>query len=131
MKHIYPYLLVGLGGFLGANARFIVARISGAIFGVSFPYGTLIINVTGSFALGILVTLIGQRLIPHAHDLRLAIAIGFLGSFTTFSTMEYESHSQFESGSWMLGMANLFGSLFLGLIAVRIGILLVTHSSTP
>ena len=75
MRSLLPYLLVGLGGFAGANARFIVARASAALLGVAFPYGTFIINISGSFLLGVLVTLITQRLVPYGDNLRLAIAV--------------------------------------------------------
>lgn len=126
MRGYYPYLLVGLGGFLGANARFIVARLSAQIFGIAFPYGTFIINITGSFLLGLIGTLLAQRTILYDEEIRLAVSIGFLGAFTTFSTFEFESHSLFDNGNWMLGLTNLLASLFVGLIAVRLGINLST-----
>lgn len=124
MKSLYPYLWVGLGGFFGANTRFVVARFSADLLGISFPYGTFIINISGSFLLGLIGTVISQQLIPYGEQVRLAVSIGFLGAYTTFSTFEFESHSLFDNGDWLLGLTNLLASLFVGLLAVRLGILL-------
>lgn len=124
MSALYPYLLVGVGGFVGAIARFVIARLSAHLLGIGFPYGTFIINITGSFLLGFMGTLVAQRVIPHSEEIRLAVSIGFLGAYTTFSTFEFESHALFDNGSWLLGLTNLFASLFVGLLAVRLGIVL-------
>lgn len=124
MNSVYPYLLVGAGGFFGAIARYGIARLSAHLFGVSFPFGTFIINITGSFLLGLIATWIGVRLIPYSEEIRLAICIGFLGAYTTFSTFEFESHVLFENGNWPLGLTNFFASLLVGLLAVRLGIIL-------
>ncbi|NUN95251.1 MAG: fluoride efflux transporter CrcB [Candidatus Omnitrophica bacterium] len=117
-------LLVGCGGFLGAIARYLIARGSASLLGVTFPYGTFIINVSGSFLLGVLATWVGERLVPGSDQIRLFFAIGFLGAYTTFSTFEFETQALFEDGSWLLALTNIFGSLFLGLVAVRAGIVL-------
>lgn len=122
MGVLWPYLLVGLGGFLGANARFIVARGVGALFETKFPLGTFVINVSGSFLLGVLGTLVAQKVMPNSETMRLALGIGFIGAFTTFSTFEFETHALFEDGSWLTATTNLVASLFIGLIAVRAGI---------
>jgi len=117
-----PYLLVGLGGFIGANARFVVARLVGAAFETRFPLGTFVINVSGSFLLGVLGTIIALKVMPNSEAMRLALGVGFLGGFTTFSTFEFETHALFEDGSWLLATTNMFASLFVGLIALRAGI---------
>ena len=117
-----PYLLVGLGGFIGANARFVVARLVGAAFETRFPLGTFVINVSGSFLLGVLGTIIALKVMPGSEAMRLALGVGFLGAFTTFSTFECETHALLEDGSWLLATTNMFGSLFVGLVAVRAGI---------
>jgi CrcB protein len=122
MGVLWPYLLVGLGGFIGANARFIVARGVGALFETKFPLGTFVINVSASFLLGVLGTLVAQKVMPNSETMRLALGIGFLGAFTTFSTFEFETHALFDDGSWLTATTNMFASLFLGLIAVRAGI---------
>jgi len=122
MKQTMPYLLVGLGGFAGANARLIVARLVGSMFETHFPLGTFLINVSGSFLLGVLGALIAQKMSPNSETLRLALGVGFLGAFTTFSTFEFETHELLADGSWLTAAANMFGSLLVGLIAVRLGI---------
>jgi len=122
MAMLMPYLLVGLGGFVGANARFVIARIVGAAFETRFPLGTFVINMSGSFLLGILGTLVAEKVFPNSDAARLALGVGFLGAFTTFSTFEYETHALFEDGSSLAATTNMFASLFIGLIAVRAGI---------
>lgn len=122
MSTLWAYLLVGLGGFVGANARFVVARLIGALFETRFPLGTFVINTSGSFLLGIIGTLVAQRVSPESETLRLALGVGFLGAFTTFSTFEFETHALFEGGSWLAATSNMFASLFVGLLAVRAGI---------
>jgi CrcB protein len=122
MASLMPYLLVGLGGFIGANARFVVARLVGAMFETRFPLGTFVINISGSFLLGVLGTLVAQKAMPDSEAMRLALGVGFLGAFTTFSTFEFETHALFDDGSWLTATTNMFASLFVGLLAVRAGI---------
>ena len=114
-----PFLLVGVGGFIGANARFVVARLVGAAFETRFPLGTFVINISGSFLLGVLGTVVAQRVFPSSEAARLALGVGFLGAFTTFSTFEFETHALFDDGSWLTATANMFASLLVGLLAVR------------
>jgi CrcB protein len=122
MAALMPYVLVGLGGFIGANARFVVARLAGALFETRFPLGTFVINVSGSFLLGILGTIVTEKVMPSSEAMRLALGVGFLGAFTTFSTFEFETHALFEDGSWLTATTNIVASLFVGLLAVRAGI---------
>ena len=103
-----PYLLVGVGGFVGANARFVIARLVGAAFETRFPLGTFVINISGSFLLGVLGTIIALKVMPNSEAMRLALGVGFLGGFTTFSTFEFETHALFEDGSWLLATTNMF-----------------------
>ncbi len=124
MKELVACLLVGLGGFFGAITRYLVARLSATLFGVAFPYGTFFINLSGSFLLGVVATLVGERFFHASDHVKLVFAIGFLGAYTTFSTFEFETHALFEDGSWLLGLANVLGSVFLGFAAVRVGIVL-------
>jgi CrcB protein len=65
---------------------------------------------------------IAQKALPNADALRLALGVGFLGAFTTFSTFEFETHALFEDGVWLTAVTNMFLSLFVGLVAVRFGI---------
>ncbi len=122
MREMYACALVGIGGFFGSICRYLLARFSASLLGISFPYGTFIINVSGSFILGVLATLVGDKYFPSSDQIRLLLAVGFLGAYTTFSTFEYETHALLEDGGWFLAMANIFGSVFLGLVAVRLGI---------
>jgi fluoride exporter len=122
MASLMPYLLVGLGGFIGANTRFVVARLVGGLFETKFPLGTFVINVSGSFLLGVLGTLVAQKVMPNSESMRLALGVGFLGAFTTFSTFEFETHALFDDGSWLTATTNMFASLLVGLLAVRAGI---------
>lgn len=124
MGALMPYVLVGLGGFAGANARFVLARLVGAAFETRFPLGTFLINIAGSFLLGILGTIVAEKVLPGSEAARLALGVGFLGALTTFSTFEFETHALFDDGSWLTATANMFGSLFLGLVAVCGGIVL-------
>jgi CrcB protein len=115
------YLLIGIGGFLGANARYLVAGWITARLGASFPYGTLVINISGSFILGFFLIFISERLV-HA-NWRLFFAIGFLGAYTTFSTFSFENFALIQERSYVLALVNMLGSVFLGLVAVVAGII--------
>jgi CrcB protein len=131
IDRMWPYLLVGIGGFLGANARFVAARWVGQAVDARFPLGTFLINVGGSFLLGAIGGLLSERLVPHGDAMRLALGVGFLGAFTTFSTFEYETNALLEDGLWMTAMANVFLSLFLGLVAVRLGLVAARQWLAP
>ncbi len=122
MTSLLPYLLVGVGGFLGANARFVLARWIDQLVDTRFPLGTFLVNVSGCFALGVVGTLVLQRLVPNSDEVRLAVGVGFLGAFTTFSTFGFETHALFEDGSWATAAANVAASVLVGLVAVRAGI---------
>ena len=111
---------VGLGGFLGANARYLLGTFISERWGAVFPYGTFVINVTGSFILGFFMAYVQDRqwLEPN---IRLLFAVGFVGAYTTFSTFEYETMRLMQQGEMMLAMANVFGSLLAGVVAVFAG----------
>ena len=80
------------------------------------------INISRSFLLGVLGVIVADRVSPNSESLRLALGIGFLGAYTTFSTFAFETHALFEDGSWLTATTNMFASLFVGLLAVRAGI---------
>ncbi|GAB4491377.1 MAG: hypothetical protein OHK0031_14550 [Anaerolineales bacterium] len=115
------FLIISLGAALGANARYWLGGWAAEKFGSGFPYGTLLINLTGSFALGLFLTLISQRFIVDS-NWRLLVAVGFLGAYTTFSTYTYESLTLILSGQMALGTLNLFASSLLGAAAAIGGI---------
>lgn len=94
-----------------------------ARFGPAFPYGTLLINVIGSFILGCFLAASATRSAAHP-QLRLLIATGFCGSFTTFSTFSYETVALLSDGRYVAGTINIVGSVALGLISVLLGIAL-------
>lgn len=116
-------LIISAGAILGANARYWIGDWAARKFGVGFPYGTLIINLTGSLLIGLFLTLVTDRLMLDPRW-RLFIAIGFLGSYTTFSTYTYESLTLLLQGQWLTGLVNLLGSTVMGMIAVGIGVFL-------
>jgi CrcB protein len=116
-----PLLLIGLGGFAGAISRYLVDgwvtdRTAGA-----FPWGTLAVNLTGSFVLGLLFAMTAERAILPA-EIRGPVMIGFIGAYTTFSTFMLESWVLIEDGSYTTAVANLGGSVLLGLVAVVAGL---------
>ncbi len=114
------YIIVVAGGGLGSLVRYILGTAIMSRVGGKFPLGTLIINVTGSFAIGALMTLFTEQLAPHPYW-RLALVIGFLGGYTTFSSFEYESLQAFREGSPFPALVNMIGSVVLGLAAVWAG----------
>ncbi|MGH8013802.1 MAG: fluoride efflux transporter CrcB [Candidatus Binataceae bacterium] len=114
---------VGLGGFLGANARYLLGGWVARWLGVGFPYGTFIINISGCFILGFFLALVQDRLWVHP-NVRLLFAVGFVGAYTTFSTFEYESVRLLQDGEMLLGVTYLIGSVVAGGIAAIVGIAL-------
>jgi fluoride exporter len=117
-------LLVGIGGFAGTVARWLVdSWVSRQGWTATFPLGTLLVNVSGSFALGLLFALAIDRGILPA-GIRAPLMIGFLGAYTTFSTLMIESWRLMEHGSMGLGLVNLVGSAVLGMAAVGAGLAL-------
>ena len=118
-----PVLLVGAGGFLGAITRYLIDGRIAAYAGGAFPWGTFAINVSGSFAVGLLFALMIDRAVL-APELRGPLMIGFLGSYTTFSTLALESWRMIEDGAWLSATLNLGGSIVIGLDAVIAGVAL-------
>ena len=113
-------LIIGIGGFIGAVVRYLVAVWIGERWGRSFPLGTFIINVSGSFIIGLLMTLMTERIIENP-QWRLFLVVGFLGAYTTFSTFEYETGALLKDGEWLYASLNVVFSVFVGFIALKLG----------
>ena len=118
------YLMVLIGGGVGALARYVLGAEIAARAGGRFPLGTLVINVTGSFLIGLLMTLFTERFQPHP-NWRLLLVVGVLGGYTTFSTFEYETFRAVQDGSKWIGLLNAAGSVVLGYIAVWLGVAII------
>ncbi len=114
------YLWVGLGGALGSIARYVVGLVIYERMGTRFPYGTFVINVSGCFVIGLVLTMLDERL-GLSPAWREAMAIGFVGAFTTFSTFEYETLRAVQHGQGATALTYLVGSVVLGFVAVWAG----------
>jgi CrcB protein len=112
--------LIGIGGFIGAVARYGMAVWVGQRWGRSFPLGTFIINVSGSFLIGLLMTLFTERFLVNP-QWRLFMVVGFLGAYTTFSTFEYETGTLLRDGEWLIAGMNVVFSVLVGFAALKLG----------
>ncbi|MGH2506614.1 MAG: fluoride efflux transporter CrcB [Ktedonobacteraceae bacterium] len=115
------YLMVGIGGFLGAIARFWVGGYVTNRMGTGFPYGTFIINCSGSFLIGFIVTVLAEKAHWSA-NWRYLIPIGFIGAYTTFSTFEYETLRTIQDGEFLIAGLNVGLSVVIGFISVWFGV---------
>lgn len=121
-ENLGKYSVIAVGGALGAMARYWVGGIVAARLGGVFPYGTLVINATGSLVLGFFMAMASERLLSP--NWRLLVAIGFAGAYTTFSTFEYETYMLIEEGSWLRAVANVVLSVGICFTALAGGIVL-------
>lgn len=117
---VINYLIVGAGGFIGAVTRYCMGTWVGQLWGKSFPLGTFIINVSGSFLIGLMMTLLTERLMVNP-QWRLLLVVGFLGAYTTFSTFEYETGGLLKDGEMLLASLNIILSVLLGFVALKMG----------
>ena len=117
------FLWIGLGGFIGANARYMLQLWAANRWGADFPYGTMVANVSGSLIIAFFLTLATGRL-AVSPELRLFVAVGFLGGFTTFSSFSLETFRLVEQSGWWAAGLNFVGNTALGLIGVVLGIFL-------
>ena len=116
------YLAVALGGALGTIGRYFVSGLVANAFGETFPWGTLIINITGSFIIGFFGTLTapeGRFLV--APDMRIFVMVGFCGGFTTFSSFSIQTLALARDGEWLWASFNIVGSVVLCLLSVWLG----------
>jgi CrcB protein len=117
------YLVVVIGGGTGALVRYVAASAIMARFGGKFPLGTLVINVTGSFLIGFLMTMLTERF-EFDPKWRLLLVVGFLGGYTTFSSFEWETYTAVRDGGLRTGLLNVVSSNMLGYVAVWLGAML-------
>jgi CrcB protein len=117
------YLVVLAGAGLGGLARYVASAWIMARYGGRFPLGTFLINVTGSFFIGVLMTVFTERYHPHP-NWRLFTVVGILGGYTTFSSFEYESYQSLRAGAFGLGLLYVAGSVILGYLGVWLGAIL-------
>jgi len=117
---------IGLGGFLGAISRYGLSGLVHRVFGPGFPWGTLLVNTTGSLLIGLIIGLSEQRFV-FSGTTRAFLTIGFLGAFTTFSTFSFESVMLMRQGQWLSAFGNVslnvmlcLGAAWLGLVLSRI-----------
>jgi CrcB protein len=122
MRTVLAFLVISLGGILGANARYVITLYVAERLGTAFPYGTLLINVTGSLVIGFFLTLISERFSVDPLW-RLFFATGFLGAYTTFSSYTYEAAQLMRDGFYALAVLYLFGSVLAGMLGVFAGII--------
>lgn len=112
--------MVGIGGALGSVLRFWLGSYVGGRFGSRFPYGTFVINITGSFLIGLVITVLAEKT-QWSPNWRYLIPIGFIGGYTTFSTFEYETFRLFQDGQMMSAALNVVLSVIVGFVGVWIG----------
>ncbi|MDQ3821440.1 MAG: fluoride efflux transporter CrcB [Acidobacteriota bacterium] len=122
METFLKYLAVAAGGAAGAVARYYLGNSALSRMAAPFPTATFVINVTGSFILGFFLTLASEHVNISPH-LRLAIAVGFVGAYTTFSTFEYETAKLMEERGYLLAFLNVALSFIVGFAAVWTGIM--------
>jgi len=116
--------MVMLGGAMGSLLRYVAGTAIMTRFGESFPLGTLLVNVTGSFLAGLVMTLLTEVVVAHPYW-RLLVVVGFLGGYTTFSAFEYETYRAVRDGGGWLGLVNVVASVVMGYGAVWLGAALV------
>jgi len=114
------YIVVFAGGGIGSVARFVLATWIGQRWGKSFPLGTLVINITGSFLIGFLMTLMAERFLENP-QWRLLLVVGGLGGYTTFSTFQYETGKLVMDGEVGYAALNMVLSVAVGFVALKLG----------
>jgi len=117
-------LLVGTGGFIGSVMRYLVQVFVEKDLSSTFPYGTLVANIAGSFISGVVFALADKGNLMSS-EWRMFLAVGICGGFTTFSSFAYNNFTMLKENAFGPFFLNVFGSLFLGILAVYLGVLLI------
>jgi len=117
---LHDSVLISLGAIAGANARYFLSRYAARLLGPVFPYGTLIINISGSLIVGFFVIWTTERVLADPRW-RLLVVVGFCGAFTTFSSYAFETMAFFEQGQWLLMTTNFLANNLLCLMAALAG----------
>jgi CrcB protein len=120
---VKDFLAISVAAIFGANLRYLLSRFAASELGPIFPYGTLAINILGSFIVGFFVIWTSERVLVDPRW-RLLVVVGFCGSFTTFSSYAFETMSYFEQGQWALMLANIFSNNLLCLGGALAGVAL-------
>jgi fluoride exporter len=115
------YLMVAVGGAMGSVLRYWVSGSIADRLGTRFPYGTFAVNCTGSFLIGLVITLISQRANVSPHW-RYLIGVGFIGGYTTFSAFEYETFQSMQDGKMLVASLNVILSVAVGLLCIWLGV---------
>jgi CrcB protein len=117
------FLAISVAAIVGANLRYLLSRVAARELGPVFPYGTLFINIVGSFIVGFFIIWTTERVLIDPRW-RLLVVIGFCGSFTTFSSYAFETMAYFEQGQWGLMFVNILSNNILCLVAALAGMAL-------
>ena len=115
-------LLVFIGGGFGSLARYAVTNFVKSVISIPFPFGTLTVNVVGSFIMGVITSLIATKLTAVSEPVRLLTAVGFLGGFTTFSSFSIETLSLIENHEFIYALLNIVVNVTVGLLAAYFGV---------
>lgn len=129
---MHPYIWIAVGGALGSVARYWMTGVAARLFGETFPWGTLLINILGSFVIGFFVALTspeGGRYVVDP-NMRAFVTVGICGGFTTFSAFSLQTLVLMQEGEWLHAGGYVVGSVMLCLVAVWLAYILATQLST-
>ena len=120
----HPVTLIALGSAVGGNLRYWLGRwIDARPWAAGLPWGTFVINVTGSLLLGFFAVWLLEKPAVARREVYLLLGTGFCGGYTTFSTFEWETYQLVRGGNWPAALANVFGSVAVGFLGVFLGVL--------